>query len=94
MTESGAYLARKRLLMSGTPELVAAGEVAFHELVRMRRLVRYGADLRSDEGHEAYQVRHGFPHRALSDLMRARPRAVEVCPSGQSRPEAPSTCQR
>ncbi|MEV0809235.1 hypothetical protein [Micromonospora sp. NPDC050200] len=78
MTESGAYQARERLLMSGTPELVAAGEEAFHRLVRMRRLVLSGEDLRSADGHEAYHefaealwrfrvaVRRQFGHRAIS----------------------------
>ncbi|MEH0841055.1 hypothetical protein V6U81_01500 [Micromonospora sp. CPCC 205711] len=78
MTESGAYQARERLLMSGTPELVAAGEIAFHRLIRMRRLVRSGGDLRSDEGHDAYHefaealwtfrmgVRRHFGHRTIA----------------------------
>ncbi|MEH0934786.1 hypothetical protein [Micromonospora psammae] len=77
MTESGVYQARERLLMSGTPELVTAGEDVFHRLVRMRRLVRDGGDLRSAEGHEAYHefaealwhfrmaVRRQFGHRAM-----------------------------
>lgn len=54
MTESGAYQERERLLMSGTPELVVAGEDAFHRLVDMQRLIRAGEDVRSPEGHEAY----------------------------------------
>ncbi|MDH6465079.1 hypothetical protein M2302_005280 [Micromonospora sp. A200] len=77
MSESGAYQERERLLMSGTPELVVAGEDAFHRLVDMQRLIRAGEDLRTAEGHEAYHrfaealwtfrmaVRRHFGHRAI-----------------------------
>ncbi|MGK5444185.1 hypothetical protein ACSNN7_20535 [Micromonospora sp. URMC 105] len=77
MTESGAYQERERLLMSGTPELVVAGEDAFHRLVDMQRLIRAGEDVRTADGHEAYHrfaeslwrfrmvVRRHFGHRAI-----------------------------
>ncbi|TDB71563.1 hypothetical protein [Micromonospora sp. KC723] len=77
MTEAGAYQARERLLMSGTPDLVVAGEVVFHRLVAMRKLIGAGSDVRSPAGHESYHefaealwtfrmaVRQRFGHRAL-----------------------------
>ncbi|SCG42996.1 hypothetical protein [Micromonospora coxensis] len=77
MTEAGAYQARERLLMSGTPDLVVAGEAAFHRLVAMRKLIGAGSDLRSPAGHESYHefaetlwtfrmaVRKHFGHRAI-----------------------------
>lgn len=51
---AGLYAAREHILMSGTPALVAAAEVAFHALIDVRDAVRSGAALTSEAYHAAY----------------------------------------
>ncbi|GAA3228388.1 hypothetical protein ACFO1B_21515 [Dactylosporangium siamense] len=52
--DSGLYAAREHILMSGTPALVTAAEVAFHALIDVRNAVRSGAALTSEAYHTAY----------------------------------------
>jgi transcriptional regulator with XRE-family HTH domain len=54
---SGLYAQRERLLISGSPALVAAGETVFLALVDIRAAVRQGAGLETAEYH---RVSHPF----------------------------------
>jgi hypothetical protein len=54
--ESHLYGIRERLLMSATTELVQAGEEAFLRLVAIRDAVRAGAQLSTQEFHDAYHA--------------------------------------
>ena len=54
--DAGVYRIRERLLMSGTIELVKAGETAFQGLVGIRGVVRNGAGLATPEYHDAYHT--------------------------------------
>ncbi|WP_433305711.1 hypothetical protein ACQP2F_18820 [Actinoplanes sp. CA-030573] len=50
------YVAREQLLLSGTGEIVVAGEEVFHRLVDVRDAVRSGASLDSVAYHDAYHA--------------------------------------
>ena len=54
--DSGIYGVRERLLMSGTAELVEAGETAFGRLIGVRDAVRGGAVLSGRAYHDAYHA--------------------------------------
>ena len=53
---AGVYPVREQLLVSGTPEQLAAGESAFERLIGVRNAVRAGATLDSVEYHDAYHA--------------------------------------
>jgi hypothetical protein len=56
MEETGVYTQRDRLLTSGGPPVVAAGEAAFFALVEVRNVIRTGRSLDSPAYHDAYHV--------------------------------------
>lgn len=78
LVEARLYQARERLLMSGTPDLVTAGETAFRRLIGIRDVIRAGATIRSNDYHDAYHryaeaiwsfrmsVRRHFGHQTVS----------------------------
>jgi hypothetical protein len=78
--DAGVYGVRERLLMSGSTELVQAGETAFGRLMGVRDAVRGGAALSSRSYHDAYH--------AYADALWALRRAVRTA-LGQ-RPITPS----
>ncbi len=64
--DAEVYLARERLLVSGTVPLVTSGEEAFLRLVAVRDAIRAGANLESAEYHEVY---HRFAEALWSFRM-------------------------
>ncbi|WP_433795614.1 helix-turn-helix domain-containing protein [Actinoplanes sp. CA-252034] len=54
MEGAGVYTQRDRLLASGAPDVVAAGEAAFFDLVNVRNVIRTGAALASPAYHAVY----------------------------------------
>lgn len=66
---SRIYGVRERLLMSGTVEMVKAGESVFARLVEIRDAVRSGAALSSPAYHDAY---HGFAEALWTFRVAAR----------------------
>ncbi|MGC4808049.1 helix-turn-helix domain-containing protein [Micromonospora sp. DT233] len=82
---SGLYAQRERLLISGSPALVAAGETVFLALIEIRRAVGRGAGLDTAQYHGAYHpfaeamwsfrgaVRAEFGQAALSPQLLERP---------------------
>ena len=54
MAECRAYERRETFLVMATPSVVAHGEVAFRQMVRLRDVIRDGAGLNSLAYHEAY----------------------------------------
>jgi hypothetical protein len=98
---SGLYGTREQLLLSGSPDLVKAAEIAFMRLIEIRNAVRGGAAL-SDEGyHDAYHAftealwgfrmaargELGQPQLALAELDRVSWSEREQCPvCGQRAP--------
>jgi hypothetical protein len=54
--DSGIYGMRERMLMSGTADLVAAGETVFLRLIGIRNSVRAGAALSDPAYHDAYHA--------------------------------------
>jgi hypothetical protein len=91
--DAGLYNAREKLLVSGTPKLVTAGETAFLHLIEIRNAVREGATLKSAAYHHAYHnfaeklwdfrmtIRASFGHQSLSpeSLNRASWSEREQC---------------
>ncbi|MEU8363188.1 helix-turn-helix transcriptional regulator [Nonomuraea sp. NPDC048882] len=67
--EAGLYLARERLLVSGTVLMVTSGEEAFLRLVAIRDTIRAGAKLESPQYHEAY---HRYAEALWSFRMEMR----------------------
>ncbi|MFB9542678.1 hypothetical protein [Micromonospora sagamiensis] len=67
--QAGVFAARERLLVSGTVDLVKAGELAYHRLIAVRNAVRSGATLPSREYHLAY---HAFAEAVWQLRMAAR----------------------
>jgi hypothetical protein len=66
---SGLYSVRERLLMSASPALVTAGEMAFGRLIGIRNAVRTGAVLSGREYHDVY---HPFAEALWSFRVAAR----------------------
>ena len=66
---SGLYGTREQLLLSGSPNLVKAAEVAFSRLVAVRNAVRDGAALPDEAYHDAY---HAFAEALWGFRMAAR----------------------
>jgi len=56
MEEAGVYTQRDRLLTSGGPEVVSAGEAAFFALVEVRNVIRTGVSLDVAAYHDAYHA--------------------------------------
>lgn len=52
--DAGLYLARERLLVSGSVQLVRAGEAAFRCLIAIRDAIRTGARLDTEDYHRTY----------------------------------------
>ncbi|MCM0676897.1 hypothetical protein NCC78_19715 [Micromonospora phytophila] len=69
LVEARLYQARERLLMSGTPDLVTAGEAAFRRLIGIRDVIRAGATVPSNEYHDAY---HRYAEAIWSFRMMVR----------------------
>lgn len=97
--DAGVYAIRERLLLSGSPKLVQAAEVAFLRLIDVRNAVRTGAALSDQRYHGAYhtfaeslwqfrmaaRVELGQPHLTPAELSRASWSEREQCPvCGQS----------
>ncbi|MEV6521301.1 hypothetical protein AB0M43_05055 [Longispora sp. NPDC051575] len=67
--QSRLYKVREQLLMSGTADVVKAGEAAFADLIGIRNAVRTGATTRSAEYHDAY---HAFAETLWTFRMAVR----------------------
>jgi hypothetical protein len=92
-TESRAYEARERLLMTANPKVAGAGEQAFRQVIQLRDSVRDGARLGSAKFHDAYHdlsaatwalrlaVRRdlGAPHITLADIGKPSWDSRETC---------------
>jgi hypothetical protein len=80
MSESRIYETREKLLMTGSPAVVRAGEQTFRRLADMRKAIRDGARTTQIEYHEPYHV---FAESlwALRNAMRVNLGGTELTPA-------------
>jgi hypothetical protein len=93
VTRSRVYENRERLLMSGTPAVLTAGERALVALAKMRRVVGDGFKRQTPEFHDAYHEFAGNLWR-LRRAIREDLGASDLSPSDLDKPswDSRETC--
>jgi len=93
LTRSRVYENRERLLMSGTPAVLTAGERALIALSKMRRVVGDGVKRQTPEFHDAYHEFAGYLWQ-LRRAVRGDLGATDLSPADLDKPswDSKDTC--